>query len=110
MNPIQSELVVLVDMFCEGDIEPQQAARLEALVAESEESRQYLLDCFQVHCELAWELRRDSAGLAHSALPTDRTSLRTSFRPRLRSLRANNAMAGDPPRWRSLCWLPSRWG
>ena len=57
MSPITSELALLVDMFCEGDIEPQQAARLEALVAESEESRQYLLDCFQVHCELAWELR-----------------------------------------------------
>ena len=65
MSPIATELAELVEMFCEGDIEPQRAARLEALVAQSEESRQYFLDCFQVHCELAWELR-DTADVGPS--------------------------------------------
>ena len=63
MMPVASELAGLVDMFCEGDLAPQQAARLEALVADSSEARQYLLDCFQVHCELAWDLGRESEDL-----------------------------------------------
>jgi ferric-dicitrate binding protein FerR (iron transport regulator) len=57
MNHFKSGLSELVDLFCEGDLTPEQAAELEALVSQSEEARQYLLDCFQVHCELAWELR-----------------------------------------------------
>jgi hypothetical protein len=51
----------LVDQFCEGDIAPEQASRLEALVAKSDDARQYLLDCFQIHCELAWELGQEHA-------------------------------------------------
>ena len=60
MSHFTSELAELVDLFCEGDIAAEQATRLEALVAESAEARQYLLDCFQVHCELAWEFGRES--------------------------------------------------
>ncbi len=63
MSQSNAELAELVDLFCEGDITPEQAARLEALVAESEQWRQYLLDCFRVHCELAWEFARESDGL-----------------------------------------------
>ena len=47
-----------------GDIAPEQAAQLEALVARSDEARQYLSDCFQVHCELAWEFGRESRDLS----------------------------------------------
>jgi hypothetical protein len=67
--PVASELAGLVDMFCEGDLAPQQAARLEALVADSSEARQYLLDCFQVHCELAWDLGRESEDLGQPTPP-----------------------------------------
>ncbi|MGO9108889.1 MAG: FecR family protein [Thermoguttaceae bacterium] len=63
MSQFALELAELVDLFCEGDIAPEQAARLEALVAESDEARQYLLDCVQVHCELAWELGRENEDL-----------------------------------------------
>ena len=63
MSHFTLELAELVDLFCEGDIAPEQAARLETLVAKSEEARQYLSDCFQVHCELAWELGQQSADL-----------------------------------------------
>ncbi len=59
-------MAALVDRFCEGDIAPEQAARLETLVAESDEARQYLLDCFQIHCELAWELGRQSLNLSQA--------------------------------------------
>jgi hypothetical protein len=59
MSRFAVELAELVDQFCEGDIAPEQATRLETLVAESVEARQYVLDCFQVHCDLAWEFGRE---------------------------------------------------
>jgi len=66
MSQFNTELAELVDRFCEGDIAPEQAARLEALVATSDEAKQYLADCFQIHCELTWEFGRRSED---SALP-----------------------------------------
>jgi hypothetical protein len=48
----------LTGLFCDGAISPEQAARLEKLVAESADARQYVQDTFQVHCELAWEFGR----------------------------------------------------
>jgi len=63
MTNFRSGLAELVELFCEGELAPHQAARLEALIAESDEARQYLMDCFQVHCDLAWELRRQGADL-----------------------------------------------
>ena len=69
MSHITLELAELVDLFCEGDIAPEQASRLEALVAESEQARQYLLDCFQVHCELAWEFGRHRDDSSQPAAP-----------------------------------------
>jgi hypothetical protein len=39
MSQFTSELAELVDLFCEGDIAPEQATRLEALVAETDEAR-----------------------------------------------------------------------
>ncbi len=69
MTRVTGELAELVDLFCEGDIAPEQASRLEALVAESEQSRHYLLDCFQVHCELAWEFGRQRDDSSQPAAP-----------------------------------------
>ena len=69
MTRVTGELAELVDLFCEGDIAPEQASRLEALVAESEQARQYLLDCFQVHCELAWEFGRQRDDSSQPAAP-----------------------------------------
>jgi len=60
MSHVIPELAELVDRFCEGDIAPEQAARLEDLVAKSDEARQYLSDCYQVHCELSWEFGRQN--------------------------------------------------
>ncbi len=58
MGRLTPEIEELVDQFCEGSLSAEQAGRLEALVGESDEWRQYLLESFQVHCELAWEFRR----------------------------------------------------
>ena len=67
MSQFTSELAELVDRFCEGDITPTQAARLEALVSECPDTRKYLLDCFQIHCELAWEFGRESEDLSQAS-------------------------------------------
>jgi ferric-dicitrate binding protein FerR (iron transport regulator) len=64
MSHFTLELAELADLLCEGDIAPKQAARLEAMVAQSDEAKQYLLNCFQVHCELAWEFGRQNADLS----------------------------------------------
>ena len=62
MNCSAPDLMELTGQFCDGTISPEQAARLEKLVAESADARQYLLDTFQVHCEIAWEFGRSSGG------------------------------------------------
>ncbi len=59
MSHITSELLELTGLFCDGDMTPEQAVRLEALVAESADSRRYVVDSFRVHCELAWKLIRE---------------------------------------------------
>jgi hypothetical protein len=60
MNRSAPDLIELTGHFCDGTISPVQAERLEKLVADSAEARQYVLDTFQVHCELAWEFGRAS--------------------------------------------------
>lgn len=54
-----SELAVLADALCEGDITPQQAQRLESL-AQSPEAQRYLLQYLQLHGELFWDLGRQT--------------------------------------------------
>ena len=44
MDRLTPEFVELVDQFCEGNLSAEQAGRLEALVGESDEWRQYLLE------------------------------------------------------------------
>jgi hypothetical protein len=61
MNRSTPNLRELAGLFCDGTISPEQAVRLEKLVAESAEARQYVLDTFHVHCEIAWEFGRGSA-------------------------------------------------
>ncbi len=56
------ELAELTALFCDGDLSSDQAARLELLVAESAAARQYVVECYHVHCELAWELGREVDG------------------------------------------------
>jgi ferric-dicitrate binding protein FerR (iron transport regulator) len=95
MSRFAGEMAELVDLFCEGDIAPEQASRLEALVAESDEARQYLLDCFQVHCELAWELGQQHADPA-AGIPASASSGRapcTRGRRKRRRIWALAAMA-----------------
>ncbi len=55
MNRATPDLMELTGQFCDGTISPEQAERLEKLVAESDNARHYLRETFQVHCELAWE-------------------------------------------------------
>jgi hypothetical protein len=57
MSRPTAELIELTALFCEESLSPEQAARLESLVAESADARQYTLDSFHMHCELAWEYR-----------------------------------------------------
>ncbi len=67
MSCVTAELVELTGLFCDGDISPECAARLETVIAESVEARQYVLDSYQVHCELAWEFGRADHASSPSA-------------------------------------------
>lgn len=51
----QEELGFLAAALCDGQITPEQAARLEAIVGPSPEARRYLLAYLQLHGELYWE-------------------------------------------------------
>jgi hypothetical protein len=50
-----SELGNLAAILCEGQITPEEAARLEGLARSSPEARRYLLHYLQLHGELYWE-------------------------------------------------------
>ena len=75
MSPSQNpweELGGLASLLCEGQIMPQEAARIEELARSSPETMRYLLHYLQLHGELYWEhavtLRdRPPAGLARIA-------------------------------------------
>ena len=69
MSHLTPEVAELVDLFCEGDITPQQASGLR-FWSPVGQSTADLLDCFEVHCELAWELRWQSKDLSR-AYPSD---------------------------------------
>ncbi len=68
MNRATPDLLELTGQFCDGTISPEQAQRLEKLVAESAEARQYVQDTFHVHCELAWEFGRSGGSSALQSL------------------------------------------
>jgi hypothetical protein len=68
MNRSTPDIMELTGLFCDGTISPEQAARLEKLVAESADARKYVLDSFQVHCELAWEFGRGGEGAGSHSL------------------------------------------
>jgi hypothetical protein len=62
MSRFTPEFEELADQFCEGNLSVEQFARLEALAAGSAEARKYLVESFQIHCELAWEFGRRGEG------------------------------------------------
>ena len=101
MSRFSPEFEELVDLFCDGKMSAEQAGRLEALVGESDEWRQYLLESFQVHCELAWEFRR-AARLRGNRPHAARFQV-----PAIRNV--NDDPPGRMPRWRLPC-SSSRWG
>jgi len=49
------QLEALVAVLCEGEITPDEAARLEELACTSDEARRFLLDYVQLHGELYWQ-------------------------------------------------------
>ena len=104
MGRLTPEIEESVDQFCEGSLSAEQAGRLEALVGESDEWRQYLLESFQVHCELAWEFRRASAA-ARQPVSTADAALPNPCRVDARRAKEGG---GRMPRWRlpcsSSCW------
>ena len=59
MSHLTPELVELVAQFCDGEVR-EQAARFRGSVAESDDARRYLLQSFQIHSELAYDLVRES--------------------------------------------------
>lgn len=59
------QLEALVAVLCEGEITPDEAARLEELACESGPARRYLLDYVQLHGELYWQY----AAAAREAAP-----------------------------------------
>jgi hypothetical protein len=61
MSYVTSELVELVGLLCDDELSPEQTARLGTLVGESAEAQQYVLESFQIHCELGWEFGRKTA-------------------------------------------------
>jgi hypothetical protein len=50
-----SELAELTAALCDGQLDPEQAARLEQLADESDESRGFFLRYLQLHGELLWD-------------------------------------------------------
>jgi hypothetical protein len=67
--PQFDELGLLTAALCDGEITPQEALRLESLVAQSEAGRRYFLDYLRLHAELSWE---NGAGAGRSEGIRDR--------------------------------------
>ncbi len=53
-DPLE-ELGLLASALCDGQLAPDESARLEQLALESDEARRYLLDYVQLHGELYWQ-------------------------------------------------------
>jgi hypothetical protein len=75
------ELGLLAAALCEGEITPEQAARLEQLASQSAEARQFFLHYLQLHGELYWE----HAASIRASVPS---ACRAGFSP-------SDATAGD---------------
>jgi len=94
------ELGVLAAALCDGEITPEQAARLEALAGRSEAARRFFLNYTRLHAELYWETAF-SADAALLMPPTARPTARPrpqfmglSRRPVARALQSRRLWAG----------------
>ena len=110
MNRSAPDLTELTGLFCDGTISPEQAQRLEKLVAESADARQYVLDTFQVHCELAWDFGRSGGGPSVQALGiTNGDGINgdgRAFADLYSAADRNRATAASVPAGRRRRWLP----
>jgi hypothetical protein len=88
------ELGNLASVLCEGQITPEEAARLEELARSSAEAKRYLLHYLQLHGELYWEHAvtlgdRSSSGPAGESpacaagMPLSRATATAPRKPRL---------------------------
>ncbi len=70
MNELTEQLEdagLLAAALCDGDITPQQAARLERLARDSREVRQYLSRYLHLHGELYWQIETNVGRLPSSS-------------------------------------------
>ncbi|MGA2069463.1 MAG: serpin family protein [Thermoguttaceae bacterium] len=85
----REELGMLAALLCDGEISPEEAARLEQLASQSEDARQYLLDYVQLHGELYCE----HGGSARISAPPPRPL--AERRPAIRWKKG---------RWKAVAW------
>jgi hypothetical protein len=76
------ELGRLAAALCDGQLRPDEAARLEQLAGQSNEARQFFLRYLELHGELYWETAvsagRDASAVVESALGTPRPDARVA--------------------------------
>ena len=76
------ELGRLAAVLCDGQLRPDEAARLEQLAGRSNEARQFFLRYLELHGELYWETAvsagRDASTIVESALCTPRPDARVA--------------------------------
>lgn len=80
MSRVSAEVVDLTGRFCDGDLSPEQAARLESLAAGSADARQFVRDSFLVHCELSCEFGRKVDFPAEATTANERLPITASYR------------------------------
>ena len=97
------ELGLLTAGLCDGEITPDQAARLEQLANQSSQTREFFLRYVQLHGELHWE---NAASAGRDAL-SDLEPLLDTRCSRVELAQA--AKAGRPDYARKLAKSPYRW-
>ena len=76
----QDELAELLAELCDGEITPEQAARLEQLASQSAEARRFFLHYVQLHGELCWDQAAEQRAAATSGRMSGRTFLQKHSR------------------------------
>lgn len=89
------ELGLLIAALCDGQITPHEAARLERLASQSDQSRRYFLNYLQLHGELHW----DHAAAARRETPLGvKPAVETQFAGTESAQAARTSVWTAPPR------------